>query len=170
MRDSYLKRRLPIILIISILFLLGFNVKVYADGIATVTATVSISICGNREIEGGEVCDTGNLGGMSCKDFGYDRGDLRCSVSCQEYDLDDCYSSTDILEEVEVLEEIGADSISEDTVELSNERDDSELVIDFDKTKFIDVHIEIDTFFNSVENYNVSTEGSNSNIIRALPP
>lgn len=170
MKYSFLKRKLPLILITSILFLFGFNIKIYANGIATVTATVSISICGNREIEGGEVCDTGDLGGMSCKDFGYDRGDLRCSISCQEYDLDYCYSSADIVEEVEVLEEIEVDTISDDTVELSNEREDAEFIIDSASTKSVDVQIDIDTFVNYVENYNFSTVGFNSNISRALPP
>ena len=107
---------------------------------------------------------------MSCKDFGYDRGDLRCSISCQEYDLDYCYSSADIVEEVEVLEEIEVDTISDDTVELSNEREDAEFIIDSASTKSVDVQIDIDTFVNYVENYNFSTVGFNSNISRALPP
>ena len=55
--------------------------------------------CGNGLIEIGEECDGGNYGSSSinCKYFGYTRGTLRCSGTCQ-FDSQECkgYSSTDV--------------------------------------------------------------------------
>ena len=44
--------------------------------------------CGNGIIEPGEQCEENNFAEMTCQDFGYDMGDLKC-VNCQR-DLSDC--------------------------------------------------------------------------------
>ncbi|MBU1536395.1 hypothetical protein KKF84_13800 [Myxococcota bacterium] len=47
--------------------------------------------CGDGEIQAGgvEVCDSTELSGMTCSDFGYYGGDLLCDSTCQ-YDLTQC--------------------------------------------------------------------------------
>ncbi|MBU0706707.1 fibronectin type III domain-containing protein [Patescibacteria group bacterium] len=42
----------------------------------------TIPVCGNSVIEAGEDCDTANLGGVLCTDYGYIGGTLTCSGSC----------------------------------------------------------------------------------------
>ncbi len=48
--------------------------------------------CGNGVIDSGEICDSGNFGGLTCGDFGYPNGNLVC-VSCTSIDISSCYTS-----------------------------------------------------------------------------
>ena len=50
-----------------------------------------LPVCGNNIIEPGEQCEENNFAGLTCQDFGYDNGDLKC-VDCQR-DLSNCYNS-----------------------------------------------------------------------------
>ena len=47
-------------------------------------------ICGNGVIEGDQVCDDQDLGGMSCEDLGYASGTLGCMSNCRAYDVSQC--------------------------------------------------------------------------------
>ena len=38
--------------------------------------------CGNGQVDGGEQCDGGNLGGQTCQSQGFDGGTLACTPSC----------------------------------------------------------------------------------------
>ena len=44
--------------------------------------------CGNNIIEGSEQCEGLNLNGLTCRDFGYDRGNLGCSAC--NYNMSAC--------------------------------------------------------------------------------
>ncbi|MDD4382256.1 MAG: hypothetical protein PHE21_02845 [Candidatus Dojkabacteria bacterium] len=80
-------------------FLLIGGFPLYADNTGSVVATVSISICGNNIIEGGEVCDSSSLDNVSCSDYGYEYGEVHCGISCHEFDISNCSDSN--IEEVE---------------------------------------------------------------------
>jgi hypothetical protein len=49
---------------------------------AVVNATITISVCGNGAIEGGEECDGAALGGQSCAGRGFTTGTLSCRPDC----------------------------------------------------------------------------------------
>jgi hypothetical protein len=49
----------------------------------TIHSTVQVSVCGNSIVEGGEVCDTTNLGAHTCESLGYTSGTLHCASSCE---------------------------------------------------------------------------------------
>lgn len=49
--------------------------------------------CGNSKMEGDEVCDGTDLGGVSCQDLGFSDGALACSADCASYDQLDCGGS-----------------------------------------------------------------------------
>jgi cysteine-rich repeat protein len=51
-------------------------------------------ICGNGELEGGEVCDGELDAGLTCEDYGYDGGELGCRSDCGP-DLTGCYTCGD---------------------------------------------------------------------------
>ncbi len=93
-------------LLSTILYLASIN-PTYAGNLSTITATVSISICGNGVVEGGEVCDISNINNFSCNDFGYEYGELKCSISCDEYDVTNCSHSKEEIssQEVDILEQ-----------------------------------------------------------------
>lgn len=44
--------------------------------------SVCSAVCGDGIMTGAEQCDGSDLGGLSCIDFGYDAGVLRCTSSC----------------------------------------------------------------------------------------
>ncbi len=46
-------------------------------------------MCGNNQLEEGEYCDTDQLGGANCLDFGFGGGMLACDDTCQ-FDATDC--------------------------------------------------------------------------------
>ncbi|HKZ49972.1 MAG TPA: hypothetical protein VJ110_03135, partial [Candidatus Nanoarchaeia archaeon] len=48
--------------------------------------------CGNGLIDSGEQCDTSAFGSLSCDDFGFDSGALRCKSDCTA-DTSDCVSA-----------------------------------------------------------------------------
>jgi hypothetical protein len=52
--------------------------------------------CGNGVLEasGRESCDTADLGGKTCQDFGFSRGELHCSTSCR-LDTQECSTCGD---------------------------------------------------------------------------
>lgn len=51
------------------------------DG-ASVDAQPDGGLCGNGIIDPGEACDTDDVGSLSCADYGYETGQLRCSGDC----------------------------------------------------------------------------------------
>ncbi len=120
--QSFLKRT---ILLTFLFFILSFFIAepASAQNSAIIKATVSISICGNNEIETGQVCDTKNLDNKTCLDFGYKYGELRCGLACDEFDLSDCsYTKSqdrekDILEEEKEIENEGDEEKSNETEE-----------------------------------------------------
>jgi hypothetical protein len=57
-----------------------------------IPTTVSISICGDGEIDGTEVCDGDNFGGKSCTTYGYNRGSLLCLENCTRISTENCYT------------------------------------------------------------------------------
>lgn len=46
--------------------------------------------CGNGRADRGEICDADDTRGTSCRDLGYQGGNLRCDASCGELDLSGC--------------------------------------------------------------------------------
>lgn len=55
----------------------------------------AIPRCGDNILQGNEVCDTSNLGGKLCSNFGYIGGELRCdNRSCASYDTSRCRGKT----------------------------------------------------------------------------
>lgn len=49
--------------------------------------------CGNGIIDTGEYCDVNNVG-VSCNDFGYSGGNLKCKSTCQDFDVSSCTGVT----------------------------------------------------------------------------
>jgi hypothetical protein len=47
-------------------------------------------LCGNGQIDQGEDCDGGNLGGQSCVDLGFDGGVLACDPTICVFDTSGC--------------------------------------------------------------------------------
>lgn len=94
-------------LIVASVFLLSSSVRTFANSEGSITATVSISVCGNGVVEYGEICDTTNLNGKTCTDFGYEDGVLQCGLACDEYNTNYCFNESeedtveDFVEEVE---------------------------------------------------------------------
>lgn len=69
--------------------------------------------CGNDVIEGTEVCDGNDLGGMSCVDVGYDGGLLACNATCNGLDVTQCaLCGNNTLEPPEVCDGADLDGIT----------------------------------------------------------
>ena len=51
------------------------------------------SMCGNGQIESGEVCDGSNFNGQSCQSMGFDSGSLSCN-GCASIDTSGCSNNT----------------------------------------------------------------------------
>ncbi len=51
------------------------------------------SLCGDRKVDAGEECDSGELVGRRCEDFGYRGGLLNCTQQCT-YDFSMCIPET----------------------------------------------------------------------------
>lgn len=111
---SLIKRVFSILVFFSFYFFINVDF-LFAGENATITAIVSISICGNGVVEGGEVCDMNNLNNFTIEDFGYDDGELKCSISCDEFDFSDCSNTS---EEIELKTEVS----SEKTVLVENDK------------------------------------------------
>ena len=106
------------VLLLFLFFYFGNTRFLFAQESATIVATVSISICGNSIVEGGEVCDMKNLNNLSIEDFGYEYGELKCSISCDEYDLSDCSNAP---KEIELETEVISEKVLEDDVKKEEE-------------------------------------------------
>ena len=53
-------------------------------------STNELPVCGNGEINNGEICDTNELNGLECSDFDeFEEGDLKCNTQCH-LDTSDC--------------------------------------------------------------------------------
>ncbi len=53
--------------------------------------TSACSVCGNGEIEEGESCDGGALGGATCQSLGFPGGTLACAAGCRSFDTRNCF-------------------------------------------------------------------------------
>ncbi|MFC1647856.1 hypothetical protein ACFL1B_00250 [Nanoarchaeota archaeon] len=56
-------------------------------------APVSVTYCGDGNIDTGEDCDGSNLGGFSCSDWGFNAGDLKCMPRQCKFDNSGCYDA-----------------------------------------------------------------------------
>ncbi len=54
-----------------------------------IDAVVGVGICGNNLIEGSEDCEGVDLGGATCRNIGFESGDLSCDISCR-FDISMC--------------------------------------------------------------------------------
>jgi hypothetical protein len=54
------------------------------------SACVTASVCGDSIVTTGEVCDSAELGGLTCMDFGYVSGALACGGDCTAFDATNC--------------------------------------------------------------------------------
>lgn len=52
-------------------------------------------VCQNGLVEPGETCDGSDFDGITCQDYGFDGGELSCSVSCDTIFASECYSCGD---------------------------------------------------------------------------
>jgi len=85
------KEFLKILFTISIsIFLFAFSLNTFAQ--KQVPAIVGISVCGDGQIDGFEVCDGDNFGGKSCATYGYNRGTLLCVENCTRISTENCYT------------------------------------------------------------------------------
>lgn len=48
------------------------------------------AVCGNGQIDVGEVCDGGLLNNQTCQNKGYDSGALKCASNCLSFDTSNC--------------------------------------------------------------------------------
>lgn len=53
-------------------------------------SSYTTAFCGNNAVEASENCDSDNLANLTCQDFGYTAGTLRCSADCKSYDFLSC--------------------------------------------------------------------------------
>jgi hypothetical protein len=65
------------------------------DGDGDPTTTGDDPTCGDGNIDTGEQCDGGNLGGFSCADLGYSGGTLACDPVTCTFDASGCTNNTD---------------------------------------------------------------------------
>lgn len=70
-----------------ILLLLIFELFIFPDAILglsnlEISGSTRISICGNKEIEGGEDCEGINVDNQTCLSIGMSQGDLSCDIAC----------------------------------------------------------------------------------------
>ena len=80
-------------LLLTILIGIGifcFSSKVFSETVNVGMTVPNTVICGNGTVDSGEICDGSNLSGKSCKNFGYDCGQLSCSADCSGYVTSSC--------------------------------------------------------------------------------
>lgn len=53
----------------------------------------SATICGDGTKTNNEVCDTNDFGGLTCSNYGFNSGSLRCLSTCDFIYTDNCYNS-----------------------------------------------------------------------------
>lgn len=63
------------------------------------STTSDEAFCGDDVLEGGELCDGDDLGGVSCSDLGFDGGTLACDAGC-EYDTSECTDEEPVAYEI----------------------------------------------------------------------
>lgn len=169
MYKRFLKKKFITALTFSFFLIFGCVIKVSANESASIVATVGISICGNRKIEGGEVCDTDNLENRSCSDYGYDNGELKCSMSCQEFDFTNCFN--DLEEKIEVEKSLNDESevksekiISEDHLNKDSNN------LNIQSTYTFEVNLENITISSDIEEHNLEIEVYEDIFSSRLPP
>ena len=68
-------------------------------------AGVGTWTCGDGSIDGMEVCDGRNLGGVSCASLGATSGTIACAADCLSFDASDCSATVSCLMEQEICME-----------------------------------------------------------------
>jgi len=174
MNEICLKKKFITALIFLYFLIFGCVIKVSANESASVIATVAISICGNKKIEEGEVCDTDSLENKSCSDFGYDNGKLKCSMSCQEFDFTNCFNDSN--KEVEV-EETEVEDYQDDESEVENEKVSNDNNLDKDNRNsniqsiyILEVDLEMITISSDIEESNLNIRVYEDISPSRLPP
>ena len=71
-----------------------YSLSQTALDIAYIKPTVA-PVCPNGLIEPGETCDGTDFDGVTCQDYGFDGGNLSCSVSCDTIFTSGCWSCGD---------------------------------------------------------------------------
>jgi hypothetical protein len=71
----------------------GPNCQAYAFDSCT-GDTPQDPVCGDGQRTGDEPCDNFALNGLTCRDFGFDRGVLACAPDCSDFDTDACISDS----------------------------------------------------------------------------
>ena len=66
------------------------NVKAEYSSVE-VSATVRAGICGDGIVEVGQQCEAGELLGKTCRNFGFQKGELKCSNICK-FDTSECFN------------------------------------------------------------------------------
>ena len=80
---------------------------------------VTISVCGNRVKETGEVCDATDFGRITCEDLGYDGGTLLCSDDCRNIITRGCVVKKEIEQPTEINSETSSTVIPPEVVSSS---------------------------------------------------
>lgn len=85
------------IYLLSLIFLFVFVVStsVYAKVMTptgVLEGTVRVNICGDYIAENPEECDREDFRSLSCSDYGYSFGNLRCNLAC-DIDSTSCYNT-----------------------------------------------------------------------------
>lgn len=65
-------------------------ISAISDGSETISF---FDYCGNEVLNDGEMCDKSNFGELTCENYGFERGLLRCSFDCTTISTDECYNS-----------------------------------------------------------------------------
>ncbi len=71
-----------------------------SDACSTGNEEPSVPVCGNGIVERGEDCDGADLGGVTCSDFGYAGGTIRCSLDCNTFNLINCIQKNSTSSEI----------------------------------------------------------------------
>ena len=71
----------------------GPNCQAYAFDACT-GDTPTEPVCGDGQRTGDEPCDNFALNGLTCRDFGFDRGVLACEPDCSDFDTAACVSDS----------------------------------------------------------------------------
>lgn len=120
--NQQLKFKIFSIPTILILVFFSWNSIVSAQENNKIVATVAISICGNGVIEGGEICDLANLNNVTCEDLGYAFGELKCSISCDEYEILLCSNITKEIIEQKTVNEVKEDKNNSEIPSLTDQQ------------------------------------------------
>lgn len=82
------KKKISFVNSVAVLALIvaSFFVKSIAYGEAStpenISATIRLSICGDKVVEGGEDCEGEDLNGQTCEALGFGPGSLDCDIAC----------------------------------------------------------------------------------------